>query len=150
MIHKSFFLAGWWWWWGGWGGGRALHHAPLLSIKNAAFFKQNNVCRRIHSEVQPTLVHTHTQALPHIHAQSGRSTIAHRHIIDRIGRIIKSTEPNLTKTPIFVHFGFSAFVRPPASYKAETLTPDRSRAPRRGTKIRIDRPIDRIDRRRPP
>ena len=62
---------------------------------------------------------------------AGRSTIAHRHVIDRIERIIEPTEPNLTKNPNFFILVFRCFFGLQASYRAETLTPDRSRAPRR-------------------
>ena len=82
----------------------------------------------------------------------GRSTIAHRHVIDRIERIIEPTEPNLTKNPNFFILVFRRFFGLQASYRAETLTPDRSGAPRRFQKIENHtesiEPIDSIDRSR--
>ena len=83
---------------------------------------------------------------------TGRSTIAHRHVIDRIERIIEPTEPNLTKNPIFFILFLRRFFGLQASYRAETLTPDRSGAPRRFQKIENHtesiEPIDSIDRSR--
>ena len=65
----------------------------------------------------------------------GRSTIARRRIIDRTERITEPTEPNLTKNQkIFVSV-FRRFFGLQESYRAETLTQDRSRAPRHGEKI---------------
>ena len=96
--------------------------------------------------------------------QSGRSTITHRRIIDRTERITEPTEPNLTKNQKNIVLVFRRFFGLQASYRAETLTPDRSRAPRRGQKIQkskklsnrsnrsarsSDRAIDRINRRPP-
>ena len=82
----------------------------------------------------------------------GRSIIAHRHVIDRIERIIEPTEPNLTKNPNFVILFFRRFFGLQASYRAETLTPGRSRAPWRFQKIEnhteSTEPVDPIDRSR--
>ena len=72
----------------------------------------------------------------------------YEHIIDRIERIIESIKSNLTKNPKIFDFVFQRFFDLQAPYRTETLTPDRSRAPRRGKKIKnlqIDR-IGRLDR----
>ena len=74
-----------------------------------------------------------------------------RGAIDRIEQIIESIELNSTKNPNFCVLVFRPFFGLQASYRAETLTQDRSRASRRGQKIekptnyRINR-IDRLDR----
>ena len=62
--------------------------------------------------------------------------------------IIEPMELNLTKNPNFSILVFQRFFGFQASYRAETLTPNRSRAPRRGEKSenlsnRSDRAIDR-------
>ena len=103
-----------------------LSHAVIVMLKSIAFGENVSSNKPLSSESECG----HDKP-----SKPGRSTDAHQRIIDRIKRIIESIESKLTKNANFFILVFRRFFDRQASYRAETLTQDRSRAPRRGQKV---------------